>query len=803
MGWLLTQILGCLLYILFYRTTASTLRYSVYEDLEKGFVVSNMANDLGLDPKILSSRRGRVVFEGETQYFQINTHDGSLLVNERIDRERICGQSQPCLLYFQLILEDPLRVYGAETEILDLNDNPPRFPKTEYLLEINEMTVQGTRFPLENAQDLDVGIYAIQNYHISPSEYFRLNVYNASDSRKRVELVLVKQLDYEKTHTFNVQLIATDGGKPQKTGSARIRIVVLDANDNEPVFSQSTYKVKLLENNAQGSIAVKVTATDVDVGTNGEILYYFGHVSDKVSKLFSIHERTGEITVSKSLDYEKEKNYQLEVQAKDGGGLTAHCEVIVETIDVNDNAPEVIATSFTSPIPENSPLQTVIALLSVRDQDSGENGKVRCFIADPQPFKLLPSVKNFYELVTDALLDREDTSEYNITITAEDSGSPPLSATTTIHLKISDINDNPPIFKQQSNAFCISENNNPGALIGVVNAFDMDSENNARIHYSVIEKQIQNLPLSHFISINSDSGGIYAMRSLDYEQVTQIEFAVNAQDSGFPALNNSAIIKVLVLDKNDNTPMVLHPLLNASSSAEMVPLTAEEGHLITKVVAVDADSGQNAWLSFHLLKATDPSLFEVALQSGEIRTTRRIQSKDINKHKLVVGIKDNGQPPLTSTVTLNLLIAERFSDAYLKHTDLQKQEEADPSLLTYLIISVSVISLLFLVLIIILVVVKCHRIKNRKCQTVDMNVGASRAIQFPTGFLEKQNTGTIHRGYLSGTNLTTDSNNHEVQICKTNKEDNLAGRGSHDFSHLLIGINTEQQPWSWMNAEHL
>ncbi|XP_043924995.1 protocadherin beta-15-like isoform X16 [Protopterus annectens] len=772
-----------LLVLLFCNKADSTLRYSVREELAKGYVVSNIANDLGLELKILTEGGAHIVSEDTKQYFQINKNTGMLLINERIDREQICGQIANCILYFQLVTETPLQLFRAEVEILDVNDNPPVFPQKEIIITIPEQTPPGTKFSIERAQDLDVGTNAVQNYLITVNEHFRLDVQDGNSKNKRPEIILVKQLDYEKTSKLSLQLTAVDGGDPRRTGTAVILINVLDTNDNPPVFNQSVYKVNIFENNAKNYVAVKVTATDLDEGPNGDVLYAFSHFSEVINRMFKLNNKSGEITVAEALDFEDTQMYEMEVQAKDGGGLTSFCKVVIEIDDLNDNPPEIVLTSVRSSVPENALSETVVALFNVKDRDVGKRD-IRCSIKGHQPFKLMSSFKNFYRLVTEGPLDREKKSVYNITITAIDGGSPPLSSTAVISLEISDINDNRPVFGKASYIMQITENNNPGALIGSVMATDMDTSENAQVFYSVIEDIVNGFPSSHFITINSNSGNIFAVRSFDYEQLKELTFLVQARDSGTPTLSSNATIKLFITDQNDNAPALLHPSPNDGSfSAEIVPRNAEAGYVVSKVIAVDADSGQNAWLSFHLLKTSDPSLFSVGVHTGEIATVRGITEKDNNRHTLIVIVKDNGQPSLSTTATVKVVIAENLSGSHLEIVEEQNTDVFDSQLTIYLIISLAVVTFLFLASVIMLLIFKAYRINNsRHPEALNQNLRRSDIVSFRTSYLDSLARGTIHQGYLQ-----------EVRSQDPAKANSCTGKEQVDHHALLIDFNNKNE----------
>uniref|UniRef100_A0A8C0EEF8 Cadherin domain-containing protein n=1 Tax=Bubo bubo TaxID=30461 RepID=A0A8C0EEF8_BUBBB len=232
----------------------------------------------------------------------------------------------------------------------------------------------------DSAQDKDVGSNGLQNYSLGYNPHFSLALGTRKGGAKYAELVLERQLDREEQRELNLLLTATDGGSPPKSGTAQIRIVVLDANDNIPVFSREVYEVRLAENSPPGLLAVRVTAADPDEGSNGKVRYAFTQTSERARQLFELNPATGEIRVAGNLDFEEAENHEMMVRATDGGGLSAHCKVQVEVLDVNDNAPEIALTSLTASIPEDAPPRTVVALFSVRDRDSGDNGRTECAI---------------------------------------------------------------------------------------------------------------------------------------------------------------------------------------------------------------------------------------------------------------------------------------------------------------------------------------------------------------------------------------------------------------------------------------
>ncbi|XP_062332859.1 protocadherin gamma-C5-like [Osmerus eperlanus] len=707
------------IFFLLWSTIDGQTRYTIPEELKQGSVVGNLAKDLGLGLSEIFDRKLRVASEAGKQYFRVDAGKGELVVNERIDRETLCGQSASCILPLQVVIENPLQLHRIEVEVRDINDNSPTFTSNDITLEIAESTVVGVRFHLESAEDADVGSSALKSYTLSKDECFSLKVKEIEDGRRVPELVLEKPLDREKKATHKLLLTALDGGNPVKSGTSQITITVLDNNDNMPVFEKTVYKVKIRENSSKSTSVLKLKATDADEGPNGDILYSFGkRTPDSVLSMFEIDALTGEMFLNGELDYEKDSSYRIDIRAKDKGTpeMEGHCRVQVDVIDVNDNAPEIVLTSQPSPVREDAPSGTVVALLSVRDLDSGDNGKMTLQLPKGYPFTLKSSFSNNYALVTSEALDRESFSQYNIEITATDSGSPPLTTKKTIPVSITDVNDNPPKFSHPSYNVHLKENGFPGSILYSISATDLDLGDNAKISYSILDSKVQDVSVSSYVYMNSDNGSIYSMHSFDYEKLKVFQIQVQAKDHGSPSLSSNATVHVFILDQNDNAPAVIYPSAALGSlSHQKMPRSAKAGHLVTKVTAVDADSGHNAWISYKLAEATDASLFSVNIYTGEVRTKRAVSEQDDSSQRLLIEIKDDGEPVQSTTVTVAILIEDGLHEPIL---DL-RQKAPEPSkkngrITLYLILSLASVSVLS-VLTFVILTVRCVKNSSGSC----------------------------------------------------------------------------------------
>ncbi|XP_041929630.1 protocadherin 2 gamma 28 isoform X31 [Alosa sapidissima] len=748
--------------VLLTRATDGDVSYSIQEEMKQGSVIGNIAKDLGLTVNMLSARNARIDAESNRKrYSNVNIKTGDLIVAERIDRDGLCGKKASCVLKQELVLENPLELHRVSLHVQDVNDNSPHFKKEVIELEIAESADKGARFLLEEAHDADIGQNAVESYTLQSNDHFTLSVQSNSIGGKYSELILNKELDREQQQELTLVLSAIDGGVPPRSGTVAIHVTVLDANDNAPVFSQSVYKVSLPENSPLDTVVATVSATDADVGANGEVRYEFGHVSEEDLKLFSLDPVSGEIRVTGPIDFEEESSYELRVQVKDGAGLVSYCTVIIDVTDVNDNAPVIYLKSLINPVPENVPPGTEVGLLNVQDRDSENNERVRCFINEAVPFKLVPSIKNYYSLVTTGDLDRELVSGYNFTVTAADEGSPSLSSIRYVQLSVADVNDNPPVFEKQSYKAHITENNKPGSSICSIVARDPDWRQNGTVFYSLSPTEVNGIPVSSFVSINGDTGVIHTVKSLDYEQFKTFDVYVVARDNGSPPLSSNVTVSVFVMDENDNTPQILYPAPEGNSlMTELVPRSAHAGSLVSKVIAVDADSGQNSWLSYNIIKSTDQGLFTIGVHSGEILTQRDIAESDAMKQNIIVSVTDNGKPSLSATCVVYLIVSDSLAD--IPEVKDMSRDESSSKLTSYLILALVSVSTLFVTFLIIILTVKfCRR---RKPRLLFDGAVAIPSAYLPPNYADVDGTGTLRSCYNYDRYMTTGSRTSDFKF---------------------------------------
>ncbi|XP_022539370.2 protocadherin-19 isoform X4 [Astyanax mexicanus] len=712
-----------LLRLLLCCTSASAvfnLKYSVEEELRAGTKIANVTADAKVAGFALGNRQPylRVISNSEPRWVNLSPA-GLLITKQKIDRDAVCRQTPKCVVSLE-VMSNSMEICVIKIEIIDVNDNAPRFPAPRIDLEISENAAPGTRYPLESASDPDAGSNGVQTYTITPNDIFGLEIKTRGDGSKIAELVVEKMLDRESQSHYTFEITAEDGGDPPKTGTVQLNVKVLDSNDNNPVFDEPVYTVNVMENAPMNTLVIDLNATDPDEGTNGEVVYSFiNFVSNLTKQMFKIDPKTGVITVNGMLDHEELRVHEIDVQAKDLGpnSIPAHCKVIVNVVDVNDNAPEIKLLSENSEmveVSENAPLGYVIALVRVSDSDSGANGKVQCRLQGNVPFRL-NEFESFSTLLVDGRLDREQRDTYNLTIVAEDSGYPPLRSSKSFAVKVTDENDNPPYFTKPHYQAMVLENNVPGAFLLAVSARDPDLGMNGTVSYEIVKSEVRGMSVESYVTVNAN-GEIYGVRAFNHEDTRTFEFKVSARDGGDPSLSSNATVRIVVLDVNDNTPVMTTPPLVNGTAEVSIPKNAGVGYLVTQIKADDYDEGENGRLTYSISEG-DMAYFEIDQINGEVRTTKTFGENAKPSYQITVVAHDHGQTSLSASAYIVIYLSP----------DLNTQEQmgAINLSLIFIIALGSIAAILFVTM--IFVAVKCKRdnkeIRTYNCRVAEYSYG--------------------------------------------------------------------------------
>uniref|UniRef100_A0A8B9H6Y0 Cadherin domain-containing protein n=1 Tax=Astyanax mexicanus TaxID=7994 RepID=A0A8B9H6Y0_ASTMX len=667
------------------------IQYRVSEEQPEGTKVGSLADDLRQRGETGPLEDFRIVKHGQALPFSV-TRDGVVSTLGQLDREKLCHGADLCEIGFSVLFRkggavDVLRV---RVEVMDLNDHSPFFPNPVQEVEISETVGLRTRIPLDRAMDPDAGPNGLQTYSLSSNQHFILSI-RSSGGTKQAELVVVKELDRETQESFELTLEAWDKGSPPRSGSTKVRVIILDSNDNSPVFEESTPIVELPEDSLQGTVVINLHATDPDQGANGEVEYSLSkHSPLDVQRLFSVDPQTGTVILKGPLDFEEKRSYEIDIQAKDRGhnAIPSHCKLQIRLQDVNDNAPRIHITwsppdSSVATVSEGASNETFLALVIVSDADSGPNGKVRAHIQDGSgPFRLKQIHGDNYMIVTNGSLDRERQMEYNLTVLAQDSGVPSLSCVRHLTVYVLDENDNAPVFSKTHYEGVLKENNVPGFQVLTLEARDIDLDLSGKVSYSIRESNELGTSTA-FFSVHPTSGAVTVQQSLDYEEQPIYTFIVEAVDHGYPPLTSSATVLIEVQDVNDNYPVINEPFPKKGIAVISVPVNAEKGEIVTElgnkvhrtlhpllnhsshhrpegflattIVASDPDTGLNGKLQFRIVDGNPTGLFWIDDTTGQLYVNTTNATELIGRvFKVAIAVSDMGTPSLITRTTLEM-----------------------------------------------------------------------------------------------------------------------------------------------------
>lgn len=513
----------------------------------------------------------------------IDAATGEIRTKAPLDRETRASYSVVALLTGG----DNIQVH---VQVLDENDNAPTFPTAVMNIEFPENTPVDVKRTLLPAKDLDLDTFNTQRYNIvsgNVNDAFRLSSHRERDGVLYLDLQINGYLDRESVAGYSLVIEAIDGGIPPLRGEMTVNITIQDVNDNQPIFNQSRYFATVPENATVGTTVLQVFATDSDSSENGQVEYSINRRQSDRDNMFRIDPTSGFIAVNKPLDFETKELHELVIVARDHGlqPLETTAFVSIKVTDVNDNQPTInvifLSDDATPKISESAQPGEFVARISVNDPDSKtEYSNINVTLSGGEGHFGLTTRDNIIYLVIVSLpLDREMQPNYTLDVVATDTGSPPLHASRTISLKVTDINDNAPEFQKDVYRANVMEVSDPGTSVIQVLASDRDEGNNSAITYSLAE-----VPGTHhaWFQIDARSGLVTTRAHVDCETDPEPKLTVIATDNGFPSLSSSATVSVTIHDVNDNEPIFDQSFYNVS-----VAENEAAGHCILKVCVID------------------------------------------------------------------------------------------------------------------------------------------------------------------------------------------------------------------------
>uniref|UniRef100_A0A8C1X2X0 Cadherin EGF LAG seven-pass G-type receptor 1b n=1 Tax=Cyprinus carpio TaxID=7962 RepID=A0A8C1X2X0_CYPCA len=579
--------------------------------------------------------------------FQINPETGGITTLQPLDREVKDTH------VFKVTATDrgtPKRLAIAYLTITvsDTNDHAPVFEQNEYRVSIRENVEVGFEVMTIRATDGDAPSNANMIYTIVNDD--EVNTYFEIDPRNGLVKTRVRP-DREVKTQYKLFVEANDQGREPgpRTATATVHILIEDENDNYPQFSEKRYVVQVPENIAVNSQVAMVKAMDKDAGNNAKVHYSI--INGNIKGQFYIHSPTGVIDVISPLDYEMIREYTLRVKAQDGGRpplINGTGMVVIQVLDVNDNAPMFVSTPFQASVLENVPVGYSVLHIQAIDADSGYNAHLEYMLTDTSPSFPFIINNNTGWITVSAELDRETTEFYNFGVEARDHGVPTMSSSASVSVTILDVNDNVPTFTKHLYNLKVNEDAVVGTSVLVVSAVDRDVN-------SVVTYQISSGNTRNRFAITSQSGGglITLALPLDYKQERQYLLTITASDG---TRQDTAQVFINVTDANTHRPVF--------QSANYQVLVSEDrpvGSTVVVISATDEDTGENARITY-VMEDNVPQ-FKIDPDTGAITTQIEIDYEDQASYTLAIIARDNGIPQKSDTTYVEIIILDANDNA--------------------------------------------------------------------------------------------------------------------------------------------
>ncbi|XP_029403039.1 protocadherin gamma-B5-like [Mus pahari] len=465
-----------------------------------------------------------------------------------------------------------------------------------------------------------------------------------------------------------------------------------DINDHMPKFPHTSSELQISESAQPGTRFILEVAEDADIALNSLQNYKLSPSPgfSLVNKEKQDGRKYPELVLEKTLDREQQNYYRLVLTALDGGDppLSGTTELRIQVTDANDNPPVFNQEVYKVRLPENVPPGTTVLRVTATDKDEGVNSEISYSLHRAGQVFGLNSKSG--EITTQRTLDFEEIKEYSIVVEARDGGG--LVAQCTVEINIQDENDNRPEITVRSLLETIPENTPPGTLIALIKIHDRDSGENGEVNCRLDGE----VPFK-IISSSKNSYKLVTDRTLDRELTPEYNVTIMATDRGKPPLSSSTKVTLHVGDVNDNAP-----LFHQASYLVYIAENNPPGASIAQVSASDPDLGSNGHVSYSII-ASD---LDLGLRTGEVRTARALGEKDAARHRLLVGVRDGGQPPLSATATLLLVFADSLQEALPDLSDRSLPPDPQAELQFYLVVALALISVLFLLAVILAIALR-------------------------------------------------------------------------------------------------
>ncbi|XP_014774859.1 protocadherin-18 isoform X2 [Octopus bimaculoides] len=703
--------------------------YHVKEGQSPGLFIGDIASDTevlrSIPPRDHSFIRFSLLQENtavNSQLFNVSK-TGRLYTSQVLDAEPLCKYNKECSKIIEIAVQNKkafVKILEIKVLIEDINDHQPEFANDKINLEFSEGDAIGMAKSIPNAIDRDASILNSQIVYYLKKDLddpFNLSVLKTVDGASKLEIILIKRLNREIRDTYNLEVVAKDKGSPPQNGVLYVQISVTDENDNSPVFTKTLYNISLRNTQERSLPIVKLSATDTDKGKNGKVTYSFSSkMTEPSKKYFRLNAETGEILLSQHFQSEVKQNYQLFIDAKDGGNppMRATAIVFINMINQENNPPKINVKFFSktaenkATISEDIEVGSFIAYLKITDNDIGQNGEVECKLKHNK-FMLQKMGRKKYKVVVQKTVNREIEDYTDFIIICEDRGSPPLQTEKKFLIKIMDVNDVQPSFTKNTFKFLTYENEDSNFPVGLINATDPDLGPGGKLTYSFLDDN------NFFPFKISNFGFIATTQSLDREKQEIYNMKVIVKDNGVPSLSSTANIIIEVMDKNDNAPYFTFPSFDPFNiDVHYHPQSKSD---ITTLRASDRDSHVNSFLRYEILGGNNKQLFTVNPYTGILSFSRTVYQNDAGSYNIKLAVKDSGTPILSATTTLSLTLTVSNTTARMYTAeDTESDNRIHINLMIIIVVAAVIVSVA-----IVVSVTTCIIRRNQNDTLIDVN----------------------------------------------------------------------------------
>ena len=525
--------------------------------------------------------------------------------------------------------------------------------------------VAGTSLLTVRAVDGDLADNGHVTYSLAgtdPDDVIARRLFAVNSTTGEVQLgETAAALDREATAGYRLTVVARDLGVPPLSASATVDVAVWDVNDNAPRVAVSTLtpgdRPHVAEAAGAGTFVALVSVSDADAGDNGATSCRLEPDATPFDLVELQRSAKYKIVTRAPLDRETAPEHRVNVTCRDHGRpplVTAH-PVTVAVADINDNPPYFVRDEYEFSVPENNAVGQTLGRVVAADRDAGDNARLEYVVV----VGALASTVNFRvdaetgEVRAAAVLDHEAAPPdgYRFTVEARDRGAPALSAAVNVTVTVGDVNDVAPRFVDRAYTFVTAENQPRGSVVGRVRAVDPE-----RGAFGVVRYSLQSAAAAASFDIDAVTGDITTRRLLDRELFPVHRLvAVASNPNASARLSGSADVTVYVSDVNDHAPVVQLPSVgDAGRFPVYVSSGLRRGRRATRIVAHDADAGDNAQLTFHL--RGDDDAFRVDRRTGVVYVQRDLSSITHQTFIYRVTVVDRGVPPRSSSASLTIVV---------------------------------------------------------------------------------------------------------------------------------------------------